>query len=37
MGEYLPVYRHAWENAAPLLAGRVRSLSGWTKQLLGAP
>ena len=27
----------AWEIALPHIAGRVRSLSGWTRELLGAP
>lgn len=27
-------YRKGWENEAPHLAGRVRSLSGWTKTFL---
>ncbi len=30
-------YRRAWKEAQPVLAGRVTSLSGWTRELLGAP
>lgn len=30
-------YHSAWERALPRFAGRVRSMSGWTRQLLGAP
>ncbi|SMH30573.1 hypothetical protein [Azospirillum agricola] len=30
-------HRPAWHHAAPEMAGRVRSLSGWTRSLLGAP
>ena len=28
-------YRQAWVDALPRLSGRVRSMSGWTKELLG--
>lgn len=31
------VYRKAWKAAYPKLKGRVRSMSGWTKELLGEP
>lgn len=30
-------YRRGWKEAYPILAGRVTSLSGWTRDLLGAP
>lgn len=30
-------HRRAWRNARPEIVGRVRSLSGWTRRLLGAP
>lgn len=30
-------YWPAWEKAIPRFAGRVRSLSGWTRERLGAP
>jgi len=30
-------YRRGWARAADKLAGRVRSMSGWTQELLGAP
>jgi len=28
------VYQEGWRRALPVLAGRVRSMSGWTKELL---
>jgi hypothetical protein len=31
------VYRLAWKEVYPKLKGRVRSMSGWTQELLGAP
>lgn len=31
------MYRQAWKAVYPQLKGRVRSMSGWTKELLGAP
>lgn len=31
------MYRLAWEQALPKIKGRVRSMSGWTKEVLGAP
>jgi hypothetical protein len=31
------VYRLAWKAVYPKLKNRVRSMSGWTKDLLGAP
>ncbi|MGQ9370344.1 hypothetical protein [Azospirillum sp. ST 5-10] len=34
---HLRQYRLGWERALPDLAGRVRSLSGWTMGLLGRP
>lgn len=30
-------FRRGWEQALPHIEGRVKSLSGWTQQLLGAP
>lgn len=30
-------YRRGWNEALPAIAGRVTSLSGWTRELLGAP
>lgn len=30
-------YRQAWEARAPMLRGRVKSMSGWTRDLLGEP
>lgn len=30
-------YRGAWKEALPHLAGRVRSMSGWTAEILGKP
>lgn len=30
-------YRRGWKEAEPVFAGRVTSLSGWTRELLGAP
>lgn len=30
-------FRRAWEFATPTIKGRVRSLSGWTRELLGDP
>lgn len=30
-------HRKSWEDALPELQGRVRSMSGWTKELLGEP
>lgn len=30
-------YRTAWEEALPEIKDRARSLSGWTRELLGAP
>lgn len=30
-------YRAAWERALPVIKGRVFSLSGWTRDLLGEP
>lgn len=30
-------HRKAWETAMPRLLGRVKSMSGWTQQVLGAP
>ncbi len=32
-----PHYREAWTDALPEIAGRARSMSGWTRDLLGAP
>ena len=32
-----PRYHHAWNRYLPHLKGRVRSMSGWTSQLLGLP
>lgn len=31
------MYRKAWDVAYPQLKNRVRSMSGWTRELLGAP
>lgn len=31
------VFKSGWEQAAPAMAGRVRSMSGWTRRLLGEP
>jgi len=30
-------YRDAWKQQLPLLKDRVRSLAGWTREMLGAP
>ena len=30
-------YRRGWKDALPTLEGRVTSVSGWTRELLGAP
>lgn len=30
-------FRTAWQHALPLISSRVRSLSGWTRELLGEP
>lgn len=30
-------YQQAWELKKPLLLGRVKSMSGWTRDLLGSP
>jgi hypothetical protein len=30
-------YRRGWEKALPRLSGKVKSLSGWTRDLLGEP
>lgn len=37
LGRFLPHYREGWLNAQKDLDGRVRSMSGWTKELLGGP
>lgn len=37
LGSWLEHYRHGWRNAFPEIHGRVTSLSGWTRDLLGAP
>jgi len=34
---HLGGHRIAWHHAVPEMEGRVRSLSGWTRSLLGAP
>lgn len=31
------LFRQGWEEALPVIRDRVRSMSGWTRQLLGAP
>lgn len=31
------VHRHGWTEALPAIAGRARSMSGWTADLLGRP
>lgn len=31
------MYRARWKEVAPSFKGRVRSMSGWTRELLGAP
>lgn len=36
-GERLERYRDAWRRQVPALAGRVASLSGWSRELLGGP
>lgn len=33
----LALFRPVWEAAFPKLDGRVRSMSGWTRELLGVP
>lgn len=35
--EHCPKYRRGWNEALPELQGRVTSLSGWTRELLGPP
>lgn len=30
-------FQAAWKRAQPKMAGRVRSMSGWTRELLGSP
>lgn len=37
LAPHLEYYREGWQAALPDLAGRVRSLSGWTAELLGRP
>lgn len=32
-----PRYRHAWTKNMPCMRDRVKSMSGWTRNLLGAP
>lgn len=32
-----PLYRQGWRRARPYIANRVRSMSGWTRELLGYP
>jgi hypothetical protein len=32
-----PVFRRGFEAALPVIRGPVRSMSGWTRELLGAP
>lgn len=36
-GSALDRYRRGWMKALPEIASRVRSVSGWTRNLLGAP
>lgn len=31
------IFRSGWEQASRAMSGRVRSMSGWTRRLLGAP
>lgn len=31
------LFRQGWEQSTPVLRGRVKSMSGWTRQLLGEP
>lgn len=31
------LFKLGWEQALPQIDGRVRSMSGWTRELLGAP
>lgn len=31
------MFRGAWENVVPVIRHKVRSMSGWTRNLLGAP
>lgn len=35
--DYAGHYQEAWQDALPLLQGRVKSFSGWTRELLGMP
>lgn len=35
--EHVHKYRDGWIEALPVIQGRVTSLSGWTRELLGAP
>lgn len=37
LGLYLDHYRAGWLAALPYLAGRVRSMGGWTRDVLGTP
>lgn len=37
IGKFLPHYKEGWLNAENSLAGKVRSMSGWTRELLGGP
>lgn len=37
LGPWLELYRQGWMAALPEIKGRVTSLSGWTRDLLGSP
>src|SRR5215475_8711386 len=34
---HVNVFTEAWKETEPVMRGKVKSLSGWTQQLLGAP
>lgn len=37
LGEWLDLYRSGWRCARPTIQGIVKSMSGWTRTVLGAP
>ena len=37
LGDSLSSYQHFWQEALPRLRGKVFSMSGWTRELLGDP
>jgi hypothetical protein len=37
LSQFLPGYKHGWEITLPKITNKVKSLSGWTQELLGTP